>query len=342
MTNTVLKGNELKAISLLSGGLDSTLATKIIKDMGIEVIALNFTSPFCQCGGKHKDGCKHKAQEMAEQLGVELKMLNNSVEFIEIIKHPKYGYGSGANPCIDCRILKFKTAKKYMEEIGASFIITGEVVGQRPMSQNRRAMDIIEKDSGLDGLIVRPLCAGHMKPSIPEVNGWIDRSKLLSIEGRSREKQLDLVDEFKIENHACPAGGCLLTDKNFSMKIMDLRKSDMLTLPNARLFVYGRYFAVTDKFKMAVGRDDAENKMVQNFASSGDLLIIPEAKGPTAIGRGDVSDENIKIALGIIAHYCKKDKEQILNYKVFPEEYKTTRVDEVPEVDPKPFSVNVV
>jgi tRNA U34 2-thiouridine synthase MnmA/TrmU len=331
----------LKAVSLLSGGLDSTLATKIIKDMGIEVIALNFTSPFCQCGGKHKDGCKHKAQEMAEQLGVELKMLNNSAEFIEIIKHPKYGYGSGANPCIDCRILKFKTAKKYMEEIGASFIITGEVVGQRPMSQNRRAMDIIEKDSGLDGLIVRPLCAGHMKPSIPEEKGWIDRSKLMSIEGRSREKQLDLVDEFKIENHACPAGGCLLTDKNFSMKIKDLRKSDMLNLNNARLFVYGRYFAVTDKFKMAVGRDEAENKIVMNFASPGDLLIIPSSKGPTAIGRGDVNEENIQKALGIIAHYCKKDKEQELNYSVLPGDAKLVRLGSVVEVEPLPFSVNV-
>lgn len=332
----------MKAVSLLSGGLDSTLATKMIKDMGIEVIALNFTSPFCQCGGKHKDGCKHKAQEMAEQLGVELKMLNTSAEFIEVIKHPKYGYGSGANPCIDCRILKFKTAKKYMEEIGASFIITGEVVGQRPMSQNYRAMDIIEKESGLEGLIVRPLCAGHMKPSIPEINGWIDRAKLLSIEGRSREKQLDMVEEFKIENHACPAGGCLLTDKNFSMKIRDLRKSDMLTLPNARLFVYGRYFAVTDSFKMAVGRDEAENKLVQNFASPGDLLIIPSSKGPSAIGRGNLSEVNIKTALGIIAHYCKKDMEQDLAYTVLPGEMKTIKADVVEAVDPAGFSTNIV
>ncbi len=331
----------MKAISLLSGGLDSTLATKIIKDMGIEVIALNFTSPFCQCGGKHKDGCKHKAQEMAEQLGVELKMLNTSAEFVEIIKHPKYGFGSGANPCIDCRILKFSTAKKYMEEIGASFIITGEVVGQRPMSQNRRAMDIIEKESGLDGLIVRPLCAGHMAPSIPEQKGWIDRSKLLSIEGRSREKQLDLVDEYKIENHACPAGGCLLTDKNFSMKIKDLRKSEMLNLNNARLFVYGRYFAVTEKFKMAVGRDEAENKIVQNFASPGDLLIIPSTKGPSAIGRGDVTEENIQKALGIIAHYCKKDPGQSLNYRIVGEGIKTAPVGSIAEVEPMPYSVNV-
>lgn len=329
----------MKAVSLLSGGLDSTLATKMIKDMDIEVIALNFTSPFCQCGGKHKDGCKHKAQEMAEQLGVELKMINCSAEFIEIIKHPKYGFGSGSNPCIDCRILKFSAAKKYMEEIGASFIITGEVVGQRPMSQNYRAMDIIERESGLDGLIVRPLCAGHMKPSIPEEKGWIDRSKLLSIEGRSREKQLEMVDDFKIENHACPAGGCLLTDKNFSMKIKDLRKSDMLDLNNARLFIYGRYFVVAEKFKMAVGRDEVENKIVRNFALPGDLLIVPSSKGPTVVCRGEITAENLQTALGITAHYCNKDPEQTLKYMVMGEEEKHIRVDSLEAIDPKPYSL---
>jgi tRNA U34 2-thiouridine synthase MnmA/TrmU len=342
MSNTILVlriGNiQMKAVSLLSGGLDSTLATKMIKDMGIEVIALNFTSPFCRCGGKHKDGCKFKAQEMAEQLGVELKMLNTSSEFIEIIKHPKYGYGSGANPCIDCRILKFSTAKKYMEEIGASFIITGEVIGQRPMSQNYRAMDIIERESGLDGLIVRPLCAGHMKISIPEEKGWIDRTKLLSIEGRSREKQLEMVGEFMIENHACPAGGCLLTDKNFSMKIKDLRKSNMLDLSNARLFVYGRYFAVTEKFKMAVGRDEVENKIIQNFAVPGDLLIVPSSKGPSAICRGEINAENIQKALGIVTHFCKKEQEQTLKYKIVGEDEKSTRVDSLDAVNPKPYS----
>lgn len=332
----------MKAISLLSGGLDSTLATRMIKDMGIEVIALNFTSPFCLCGGSHKNGCRHIAKEMAEQLGVELKMMNASAEFIEIIKNPKHGYGSGANPCIDCRILKFSTAKKYMEETGASFIITGEVLGQRPMSQNRRAMDIIERESGLDGLIVRPLCAGNMEPSIPEKNGWIDRSKLLSIEGRGRGKQLDMVEEFNIENHACPAGGCLLTDKNFSMKIKDLIKSDMLTLNNARLFVYGRYFAVTDKFKMAVGRDEAENKAIQNFASEGDLLIVASSKGPSAIGRGEINEENKRKALEIIAHYCKKDREQQLKVSVFPAEAGFVRIDSLDETNPEVFSTNVI
>ena len=329
----------MKAISLLSGGLDSTLATRMVKDQGIQVIALNFTSPFCLCGGKHKDGCKHKAAEMAEQLGVELKMMNTSAEFIEIIKNPKYGYGSGANPCIDCRILKFKTAKKYMEEIGASFIITGEVLGQRPMSQNRRAMDIIEKESGLDGLIVRPLCAGAMKPSIPEEKGWIDREKLMSITGRSRLKQLEMVDKFRIENHACPAGGCLLTDKYFSLKVMDLIKSDMFDLANARFFVYGRYFPVAKDFKLAVGRNEAENRVLKNFASTGDFIIESESRGPTAVGRGCVTQENISISLGLVSYYCKKDPGQNMKYGVIPGEFMTINADQTSHIGPAQYSL---
>jgi tRNA U34 2-thiouridine synthase MnmA/TrmU len=327
----------MKAVSLLSGGLDSTLATKMIKEMGLDVIALNFTSPFCQCGGKQKDGCKNKAVEMAEQIGVELKMINPAAEFIEVVKNPKHGYGSGANPCIDCRILKFKLAKKYMEEIGASFIITGEVLGQRPMSQNSRALKIIETESGLDGLILRPLCAGVMEPSIPEQKGWIDRSKLRSIEGRSRGAQLDMVEEFKILNHACPAGGCLLTDKHFAAKVMDLIASGMFDVDNSRLFVFGRYFKVSKKFKLAVGRNAQENAVIKNFAAKGDLVIEAGSKGPTALGRGELNDDNRGLAMKIVAHYCRKEEPQEVRYSVYGAEEGSAHTDSIEEIDPSAF-----
>ena len=332
----------MKAVSLLSGGLDSTLATKMVKEMGIEVIALNFTSPFCQCGGKHKDGCKHKAVEMAEQLGVELKMINPSAEFIEVIKNPGHGYGSGANPCIDCRILKFRLARKYMDEIGAAFLVTGEVLGQRPMSQNARAMRIIENESGNQGMILRPLCAGVMEPSIPEQKGWVDRTKLRSIEGRSRGAQLDMVEEFKIVNHACPAGGCLLTDKNFAAKVFDLIGSAMLDVDNSRLFVFGRYFSISKKFKLAVGRNAQENAVIKNFAATGDLMIDAASKGPTAVGRGEMGEGDLEKALAIVAHYCRKEEPQDVKYVITGKEQKTVHTDSIADIDPSVFQVNVV
>jgi tRNA U34 2-thiouridine synthase MnmA/TrmU len=315
-----MKGADMKAISLLSGGLDSTLATKLIMEQGIEVLALNFTSPFCQCGGKQKEGCRHKAVEMAEQLGVKLKIASLGEEFIAAVGNPKYGHGSGVNPCIDCRILKFKAAKKIMEEEGASFIITGEVLGQRPMSQNNRAMSLIERESGLSGYIVRPLCAKVIEPSVPEQKGWVDREKFHGIEGRSRKSQLKLVDELKIENHACPAGGCLLTDKNFSAKVRDLIDSGMFTLENTRLFKYGRYFSLDRHFKLVVGRNEQENTVIKNMARHGDLLIECAGKGPTAVARGKIYPDLLREALKKTAHYCRRGERVVLNCRILPDE----------------------
>jgi tRNA U34 2-thiouridine synthase MnmA/TrmU len=310
----------------------------MIKDMGIDVVALNFVPPFSEREAKKDEGHKNKAVEMAEQLGVELKIMNPFAELIEIIKKPKYGYGSGINPCVDCRIMKFRIAKKYMEEAGASFIITGEVLGQRPMSQNSRAIKIIENESGLAGLILRPLCAGVMEPSIPEQKGWVDRSKLRSIEGRSRAEQLDMVEEFKIMNHENPAGGCLLTDKHFAVKAMDLIESGMFDADNAMLFVNGRYFSVSKKFKLAVGRNAQENAIIKNFASAGDLLIEAGSRGPTALGRGELNDDNMALAMKIAAHYCRKEEPQEVRYLVYGEKQGSSHTNSIEEIDPSAFA----
>lgn len=299
----------MKAISLLSGGLDSTIATKLIKEQGIDVIALNFKSPFCLCDGKKTSGCKHMAVEMARQLGVPIKVIYLGEEYLEIVKNPKYGYGSGINPCIDCRILKYKKAKEFMKEVGASFIVSGEVLGQRPMSQNLKAMQIIEKESGLECLIVRPLCAKVLPESLPEKNKWVDRSKFYEITGRSRKEQLKLTKDLQIIDYACPSGGCLLTDKYYSFKIKDLIESDMFNLENIKFFNYGRYFKISKKFKLIVGRNESENNVIKSLMKNNDVLFLPDGKGPIAIGRGVFNEDIIKISAQICAYYCKFEKE---------------------------------
>jgi tRNA-uridine 2-sulfurtransferase len=193
-----------KAIALLSGGLDSTLAVKVLLDQGVEVEALNFTSPFCTCTGKNA-GCKSEAVRVAEEFKIPIKVMHKGAEYLEILRNPKHGYGKGMNPCIDCRIYLLRKAKEYMQESGADFVFTGEVLGQRPMSQRRDTLNVIERESGLKGLLLRPLSAKHFEPTIPEIEGWVDREKLLSIHGRSRKEQMDLAAELDVKNYPWPA-----------------------------------------------------------------------------------------------------------------------------------------
>ena len=211
-----------KAIGLLSGGLDSIVAAKLVLDQGIEVEALNFTTAFCTCTSKGSSCLA--SQKAADQIGVPLKVFDISEEILDVVKHPKFGYGSGMNPCLDCRIFVFKKAKEYMRESGADFIFTGEVLGQRPMSQRREAMNIIERESGLKGYLLRPLCAKLFPPTLAEEKGIVDREKLLSISGRSRKGQISLTKRFNIKDYPCSSGGCLLTDKSFAQRMEDLMK----------------------------------------------------------------------------------------------------------------------
>ena len=195
--------SERKAIALLSGGLDSTLAVKLVLDQGIQVEALNYVTPFCQCNRKGR--CE--AARVADEFGIPCKTIAVTDEFFELIRHPKHGYGSGMNPCLDCRILMFSRARQRMEETGADFVFTGEVLGERPMSQRRDAMRIIERESGLEGRLLRPLSAKLLPPTHPEQEGLVDREKLLSISGRSRKPQMALAKELGIYDYPCPAGG---------------------------------------------------------------------------------------------------------------------------------------
>ncbi|MFC1708613.1 hypothetical protein ACFL2J_00940 [Candidatus Omnitrophota bacterium] len=294
----------MKAISLISGGLDSTLATKLILDQGIEVVGLNCRSPFCQCD--HGKGCKNSAKEITAKFGIELKYINTSLEFLEIIKNPPHGYGSNINPCIDCRILMLNKAKELMRQIGASFIITGEVMGQRPMSQKRPTLRLIEKEAGLVGFIVRPLSAKVLEPTEPEKLGWVDRSKLLSISGRGRKDQIALAKEFNVNDYPCPAGGCLLTNEGYANKVRDLIKHDELKLENIAILKMGRHFRIGSQSKLIVGRDGKENQRLLDIAQEGDTVFEPieEIRGPVALGKGELNEEQIGISGRIIGRYC--------------------------------------
>ena len=299
----------MKAIVLISGGLDSTLAAKITQDLGIVLVALNTLSPFCLCNRKGKDGtCYHEAGRVSKELGIKLVVINTSCEFLEIVKNPKHGYGSNMNPCIDCRILLFKKARELMQEEGASFVITGEVLGQRPMSQRLHTMKLIEKASGLEGLVVRPLSAGVgvLEPSIPEMRGWIKRDKLLSINGRGRREQFSLASALGIKDYPCPSGGCLLTDPIFSRRLKDLMQYGKLSLPEVELLKIGRHFRLSGEVKLIVGRDESENNRLEALKQEEDYFFWPEElAGPSAILRGSIQGSScLEFASRIFAKYC--------------------------------------
>jgi len=295
----------MKAIALLSGGLDSTLAARLVLDQGIELEALNFMTVFCTC--TTKGATCLASQKAVEVLGIPLKVFNISEEYLQILRNPKHGYGRNMNPCIDCRIFILKKAKAYMETSGARFIITGEVLGQRPMSQRRDALRLIEKEAGLEGLILRPLSAHLLPATLPEKEGWVDREKLLNLQGRSRKPQIRLAEQFNIRDYPCPAGGCLLTDPGFSRRLKDLMNhQDDFSLNDIHLLKFGRHFRLSPKVKLVVGRNRDENQKITTFARKGDLLLkAVRFPGPLSLLRGEAQKGDVDRAASITARYSK-------------------------------------
>lgn len=297
-----------KAVALLSGGLDSTLAVKMMLDMGIDVEALNFTSPFCTCTGKNS-GCKSEAVRVAQEFNIPIKVVHKGLDYLEIVRNPRHGYGKGVNPCVDCRIYLLRKAKEYMQESGADFIITGEVLGQRPMSQRRDTMRVIERESGLEGLLLRPLSAQHFEPTIPELEGWVDREKLLAIKGRSRKDQFQLADELDVKNYPCPAGGCLLTELSFVPKVRDIfDHSDELNQRDFRMLKMGRHFRIGKRTKVIIGRDENDNRILETAIQPGETRIT-WLDGNTPLGAVmGVQDETcLDLAARILLRYTKAE-----------------------------------
>lgn len=306
-----------KALALLSGGLDSTLAVKVMLEQGIDVEALNFTSPFCTCTGKNA-GCKSEAVRVAEELNIPIKVMNKGSEYLEIVRKPKHGYGSGMNPCIDCRIFLLRKAKEYLAESGADFIITGEVLGQRPMSQRRDSMRLIERESGLEGLLLRPLSAKHFPPTVPEQEGWVDRVRLLAISGRSRKEQMRLADELDVKNYPCPAGGCLLTEPSFVPKIRDVFDHSERPDPREfRLLKLGRHFRVGPRTKVIVGRNEAENLTLENTVLPGEAALRwMDGGSPLGVVSGMITPELLETAAAVLLRYTKAEPGAACRVKV--------------------------
>ena len=297
-----------KVVALLSGGLDSQLAVRMMQEQGFEVSAVAIKTPFCDfdCGR----GCGFEIRERADDLNVNLKTVYLGDEYIEMLKHPKYGIGAGFNPCIDCRAMMFNAAKKHMDEIGAEFIISGEVLGQRPMSQHGPALRTIEKESGLVGKIVRPLSAALLPETDPEKNGLIKRENLGMIKGRTRRAQLDMAKKYGIENPPNAGGGCLLTDPTFGLRAKDLfAHTETPTINDIDLLKIGRHFRFDEQTKFVVGRNKDENEMIKAIALSGDILFhARDHMGPVSILRGKNAGTYVKFASSITLRYSDAPK----------------------------------
>lgn len=292
-----------KVVALLSGGLDSQLAIKMMQEQGFDVSAVAIKTPFCDfdCGR----GCGFEIRERADDLDVNLKTVYLGDEYIEMLKHPKHGIGAGFNPCIDCRSMMFDAAKKHMKEIGAEFIISGEVLGQRPMSQHAPALRTIENESDLVGKIVRPLSAALLPETDPEKDGLIKRENLGMIRGRTRRGQLDMAKKYGIENPPNAGGGCLLTEPHFGIKAKDLfSHTKNPTINDIDLLKIGRHFRLDEETKFIVGRNKDENEMIKAIALPDDILL--EAKdfvGPVSILRGSNAKQHLKFASSITLRY---------------------------------------
>ena len=300
-----------KAIVLFSGGLDSILATKLMLEQGVEVVAVNFSAKLCMCGCK-KTG-ESPAQAAARMLGVPLETVDITDDFLELVKNPAYGHGANMNPCIDCKIYMFKHARALMEKLGASFLVTGEVLGERPMSQRKDALNIIEKQAGVKGILLRPLTAKLMDPTIPEKEGLVDRERLLDISGRSRKPQMALAEKFGITEYPNPAGGCLLTDPGFAKRVREAMKHGEFTKENLALLSVGRHFRLYDGARLVVGRDAGENEILESLAKPDDIIFkMKDHQGPISILRGSEDLETIKLAASIACYHTKFRKEGLI------------------------------
>ena len=284
---------KIKAVGLLSGGLDSTLAARILLDQEIDVHAINFVSPFCTCTPKTM-GCSAVARAVQQLGNIPLHRVAMGDDYLLMVKNPTYGHGRGINPCIDCRIMKLRKAAEYMREIGASFLFTGEVLGQRPMSQHRRAMNIIDRDSGVGQLILRPLSAELFPPTVPELRGWVDRTKLLGFSGRTRKPQIALAKEKNIADYPCPAGGCLLTDKVMAERLKDyFNHCETPSVKDMPLLKIGRHFRSISGKAVIVARDEAEGEALERLASASKHLFIPvNFGGPTILSEEPYGDQS--------------------------------------------------
>jgi tRNA-specific 2-thiouridylase len=286
----------MKALALFSGGLDSILAVKLLQEQGIDLGGICFESPFFS---------SQRAHESARSIGLTLTVVDITEPLLERVVSPRHGYGKGLNPCIDCHILMFRVAGEMLKGEGARFLVSGEAVGQRPMSQNLRSLSVISNESGFDDLILRPLSAKRLPETLAEREGWVDRGKLLGLSGRSRKPQMALAERYGVAQYPSPAGGCLLTDVVFSRRLKDLITMDPgFSRRDIELLKQGRHFRINEKTKIVVGRNERENQAILSLARQQDALLTAESfPGPTVLVTGDPTLDDLEVIAAITLSY---------------------------------------
>ncbi len=296
----------MKALALFSGGLDSLLAIKLIQDQGIEVEGVYVNIGF--------DSNKEKIEylkNVANRHNFKLTIIDARDEYIKkVLFTPVYGYGKNFNPCIDCHAFMIKKAKDYMQKSNAKFIISGEVVGQRPMSQRLPALNAVNKLSEANGIVLRPLSAKLLPPTIPEIKGWVDREKLLDISGRDRKKQLELAKKYNLEDFESPSGGCLLTDINFAKRLRDYHKYLELTSHEIDILKVGRHFNV-DGYKIIISRNKDENEVLKNYSGEIFSKMFINKPGPIGLIQKDAPENLKQMAADMMVSYTKFDEADI-------------------------------
>jgi len=305
-----------KAVALISGGLDSLLAAKVVMEAGVHVEGINFFTGFCVEGHTHairkKDRAKPKRNNalwVAETLGIKLHIVDVIEEYKDVVINPKHGYGQHMNPCLDCKGFMVQKALQWIEENDFDFIITGEVIGQRPMSQRKDTMPVIARESGAGDLLLRPLCAKSLPETKPELEGWIDREKLKDFSGRTRKPQMALAAEYGFEEYAQPAGGCcFLTDESYSTKISDLWKSRGkrdYELDDIMLLKVGRHIRPASNYKLIIGREEGENNFLSGYKKIYPYMRATSCNGPLVLVDGEMTDDDLEIAARVVARYSQ-------------------------------------
>lgn len=327
-----------KALVLTSGGLDSILAAKLLKDQGVDVTGVCFKSAFF--GSKN-------AEEMLEQIDIPLEVIDFTDEHLEMVKHPKNGYGKNMNPCIDCHAMMLRYAGEKLKTHPADFLATGEVLNQRPMSQNRKALDTVREESGYEDKILRPLCAQCLPETQMEKDGLVDRSRLLNISGKSRKPQIALAEQMRIKDYPSPAGGCLLTEPQFSDRLRDLfvHGKKEVTAQDIELLKIGRHFRLSPTVKAVSTRDEEEYSIIKTLYRENDVILnAAEFSGSTVLLRASkdtvLTNEDIAKAAGIAAWYSKgKNNEQVVvRYRIYPQnEFEFLKVIPTKEEEIKKF-----
>ena len=324
MTATAPAGRRIKAVGLISGGLDSTLAARVLLEQGIEVVGLHYSTGFCM--NDHRRALarpdedprrmRNEGLRAGADLGIPVEILDAGEEYLRMVLNPKHGYGKRANPCIDCRLFMIHGAAEYMREHGGDFVFTGEVLGQRPMSQHMQALRMIERECGLEGYLVRPLSARHLPPTRPEELGWIDRERLLGISGRSRKEQLDLSARWGISDYPQPSGGCcFLADENFAKRFHDMKghtAPERIRREEMILLKIGRHFRLTDEVKIIVARDESENRFLSRFERPGWRFEAVDCGSPITLADGDPDAETRRLIASITARYSDRRGEPLV------------------------------